>query len=420
LGDRYVDSLFALYEGRVPHEADLVSYWFERARDHIERGKLGRAGLLATQAIRAGANRAILRKIKNSGDMFVAWSDRPWILEGAAVRVSLIGFDDGTEPTRVLDGQPVKNINADLTSSLDLTVARRLEENRDICFMGDTKGGPFEITADIARNMLQAPVNPNGRPNLDVVRPWINGSDITGRARGMWIIDFGVGMAENAAAVYESPFEHVLRYVKPMRMTNKRAAYRARWWIHVEPRPAMRQALDRVSRYIATPRVARHRVFEFWDVRILPDSRLYVFARDDHYFFGLLHSRPHEVWSLATSSRHGVGNDPTYNNTTCFETFPFPWPPGQEPTDDPRVQSIARAARELVEKRDAWLNPSGATEKELKSRTLTNLYNRRPTWLDLAHRKLDEAVLDAYGWPHDLSDDEMLERLLALNLERAG
>ena len=420
LGDRYVDSLFALYEGRVPHEADLVSYWFERARDHIERGKLGRAGLLATQAIRAGANRAILSKIKNSGDMFVAWSDRPWILEGAAVRVSLIGFDDGTEPTRVLDGQPVKNINADLTSSLDLTVARRLEENRDICFMGDTKGGPFEITADIARNMLQAPVNPNGRPNLDVVRPWINGSDITGRARGMWIIDFGVGMAENAAAVYESPFEHVLRYVKPMRMTNKRAAYRARWWIHVEPRPAMRQALDRVSRYIATPRVARHRVFEFWDVRILPDSRLYVFARDDHYFFGLLHSRPHEVWSLATSSRHGVGNDPTYNNTTCFETFPFPWPPGQEPTDDPRVQAIARAARELVEKRDAWLNPSGATEKELKSRTLTNLYNRRPTWLDLAHRKLDEAVLDAYGWPHDLSDDEMLERLLALNLERAG
>ena len=109
-----------------------------------------------------------------------------------------------------------------------------------------------------------------------------------------------------------------------------------------------------------------------------------------------------------------------YTPSSTFETFPFPWPPGQEPTDDPRVQTIAQAARELVEKRDRWLNPEGATEKELKRRTLTNLYNQRPTWLDLAHRKLDEAVLDAYGWPHDLGDEEILARLLALNLERAG
>ena len=110
----------------------------------------------------------------------------------------------------------------------------------------------------------------------------------------------------------------------------------------------------------------------------------------------------------------------TANSTTCFETFPLPWSPGQEPQDDPRVETIAGAARELVEKRDAWLNPSGASEAELKKRTLTNLYNQRPTWLDLAHRKLDEAVLDAYGWPHDLTDEGVLERLLALNLERAA
>jgi type II restriction/modification system DNA methylase subunit YeeA len=152
----------------------------------------------------------------------------------------------------------------------------------------------------------------------------------------------------------------------------------------------------------------------------LPDSRLYVFAREDDYFFGVLHSRVHEVWSLATSSRHGVGNDPTYNNTTCFETYPFPWPPGQEPADDPLVQAIAQAAQELDEKRRNWLNPPGASEAELKKRTLTNLYNERPRWLDLAHQKLDHAVLDAYGWPHDISDEEILERLLALNLARAG
>ena len=126
------------------------------------------------------------------------------------------------------------------------------------------------------------------------------------------------------------------------------------------------------------------------------------------------------MWALATSSRHGVGDDPTYNSTTCFETFPFPWPPGKEPANDPRVQVIAAAAKDLVEKRDRWLNPEGASEVELKKRTLTNLYNQRPTWLDLAHKKLDQAVLDAYTWPHDLTDDQILERLLALNLERAA
>jgi len=166
--------------------------------------------------------------------------------------------------------------------------------------------------------------------------------------------------------------------------------------------------------------VARHRIFAWVSAETLPDSRLYVFARDDDYFFGILHSRIHETWSLATSSRHGVGNDPTYNNTTCFETFPFPWAPGQEPVLDPLVEAIAVAARRLVELRGNWLNPAGADEGELKRRTLTNLYNERPTWLANAHAKLDAAVLAAYGWPAEISDEAILARLLALNLERAG
>ena len=111
---------------------------------------------------------------------------------------------------------------------------------------------------------------------------------------------------------------------------------------------------------------------------------------------------------------------PRYTPTTTFETYPFPWPPGKEPAGDPRVTAIADAAAELVAKRDAWLNPPGASEAELAKRTLTRLYNEKPTWLRLLHEKLDRAVLDAYGWPHDLSDEQILERLLALNLERAG
>ena len=156
------------------------------------------------------------------------------------------------------------------------------------------------------------------------------------------------------------------------------------------------------------------------DIATLPDCQLIVIARDDDYFLGVLHSRAHELWSLRMCTWLGVGNDPRYTPTTTFETFPFPWPPGTEATADPRVIAIGDTARELVEKRNRWLNPEGATYAELKKRTLTNLYNQRPTWLNLAHRKLDEEVFDAYGWPHDLSDEVILERLLALNLERAA
>ena len=116
----------------------------------------------------------------------------------------------------------------------------------------------------------------------------------------------------------------------------------------------------------------------------------------------------------------GEGKTRRYNSTSTFETFPFPWPPGHEPKDSPLVEAIAEAARELVEKRDAWLNPPDASAEELKKRTLTNLYNARPAWLADAHRKLDEAVFAAYGWPSTLTDAELLERLLALNHERAA
>ena len=151
----------------------------------------------------------------------------------------------------------------------------------------------------------------------------------------------------------------------------------------------------------------------------MPAHKLIAFARDDDYFLGILQCRVHELWSLRLCSWQGVGNDPVYTPTTCFETCPFPWAPGREPQADPRVQAVAAAARELVQLRNAWLNPPGAADADLKKRTLTNLYNQRPTWLDNAHKALDAAVFAAYGWPAGLSDDEILARLLALNLERA-
>ena len=210
LGDEYVDEMFDVWDGRVPREADLCCYWFEKARSQIEEGRAGRAGLLATQGIRGGRNRVILDRITESGSIFWAQSDREWTQDGAAVRVSMVGFDDGTHADRELDGLQVADIYANLRSGeTDVTRARRLKENLGISFMGDTKGGPFDIPESFARKLLSQP-NPDGRDNTDVVRPWINGMDITRRPRGMWIIDFPPGTSLEEAALYEAPFEYVV------------------------------------------------------------------------------------------------------------------------------------------------------------------------------------------------------------------
>ena len=452
LGEDYVSKIFTTYASRVPAEADLVCYWFEKAGQQIAAGKATRAGLVATNSIRGGANRRALQAAIDTRRIFEAWSDEPWVIDGAAVRVSLVCFsriDDDSVSDARLDGQPVDEIYADLTArrggaGVDLTVVRRLSENANVAFMGDTKGGPFDVAGDQARAWLRLPANPNGRTNADVLKPWVNGMDLTRRPAGKWIVDFGWTMSDGDAALYEEPFRWVKERVYPMRQRNRRDAYRAYWWRHVEPRQGMWRALDDRSRYIATPRVAKHRLFAWCDARICPDCQLIVIARDDDTTFGILHSRFHEVWSLRLCTWLGKGNDPRYTPTTTFETFPFP--DGLTPNtsaadyaDDPRAAAIADAAQRLVELRDRWLNPpewvewldepvpgyptrpvprDEAAATALKTRTLTSLYNARPTWLADAHAALDAAVATAYGWPADISDDDALAELLALNGSR--
>ena len=409
LKDEYVDALFGLYEGRVPAEADLVCYWFEKARAMIAEDRAKQAGLLATQGIRGGANRRVLQHIKETGDIFLAHSDRPWILDGAAVHISIVGFDDGSEAKRELDGNPVASINANLTVGIDLTMAGRLKDNLGIAFMGDTKGGPFDIPESVALNLINQP-NPDGRENRDVVRPRVNGKDITSRPSGTWIIDFGVDLSIVESALYEAPFEYVNTHVRPIREKSRSKV--SNWWIHERPRPEMRQALQGLERYITTPTTAKHRLFTWLPAKVLPDHSLIVVAHDDDYAFGVLQSHTHELWALNMGTQ--LETRPRYTPTTCFETFPFP-----EPTPEQR-ETIAEAARELNKLREGWLNPPNTTASELKRRTLTNLYNARPTWLQMAHERLDASVADAYGWPPDPPDAAILERLLALNLQRAG
>lgn len=421
----YVDDLRRLYDQRVPGGADLVTYWFEKARAATSSSP-ARAGLLATNSISMVGNRPVLDRISKSGNIFMAWSDRPWLLNGASVRVSMLGFDNGTEQVHMLDGELVPEIHADLTPGSNVAGALQLIENESLCFLGMMKAGPFDITAEEAGKMLARPVNPNGRPNNDVVRRRLGGQDITGRDREGWIIDFGAYMPEAEAAFYEWPFEFVKKYVKPERLQNRRARMAQRWWIHGEARPGLRRAIEQLSRYIVTPEVSKHRVFTWVSSSVVPDHKLHVVARADDYFFGVLQSKAHEDWTLATCSWIGKGNDPSYNSETTFLTFPFPYPPGTEPTeaDSPIVHAIADAARTLVRLRDAWLNPKDPDSKplpeaDLKTRTLTNLYNARPEWLSNAHRTLDHAVFAAYIWPPTLTRDEILARLLALNHQRA-
>jgi len=236
LGDEYTEALRKCYAARVPGGADLVTYWFEKARAQIESGKCQRAGLVATNSIRQKRNRPVLERICDSAQIFNAWSDEEWINQGAAVRVSLVCFGNGEDVT--LDGNTVEAIHADLTAGNNLTQAQPLKENAGQSYFGLCLAGAFKVSSATAQAWLMLP-NPHGKPNSDVLKPIYNGSDITRRWAGNWVIDFAL-MDEQQAALYEAPFAYVAKHVKPFRVKNNRKARADKWWRHGEARPGLR------------------------------------------------------------------------------------------------------------------------------------------------------------------------------------
>jgi len=490
LGADYFDALAAVFKGRVPAGADLVCYWFDKGLRAIQSNGLGAAGFVATNSIRGGSNRKVLDAIVQSTKIFEAWSDETWINDGAAVRVSLVAFGHGAGAH--LDGNVVSEIYADLTgangenSALDLGMAKRFPGSGSSAFEGLRKDGPLDVSGQQAREWLQLP-NPHGKSNALVLFPLINGMDVTRRPRDGWVVDTGESMTDAEAALFEAPFEHILCHVKPIRLQNNDRIRRTYWWRFGRNGEQLRAALKPLVRYINTPRVAKYRLFVWQQAPSIPDTATVAIARADDTTFGILHSRFHELWSLRMCTWLGVGNDPRYTPTTCFETFPFP--AGLTPADTahqrtetlqggavipagpaqnavrrahpqpaqrsatPSVRenasNIAQAAKRLNDLREAWLNPPEWTErvpeviplgmdkspypdrilpklgheKDLADRTLTKLYNQRPAWLDAAHKALDAAVAQAYGWSDytaDMPDEEILKRLLALNLARSA
>lgn len=372
-----------------------------------------------------------------------------------------------------MDGEEVEHIHTNLTARVDVTEARPLKENAGICFIGTKKAGDFNLPESEALLWLDVP-NAYGKPNSDVLRPWRNGESLVQRPAAQWIIDTGLSMSHAELERYELPYFRVDAKVRPAREKNKRALYREKWWLHAETRSGMRRAVKDKHRYLATPEVAKHRVFVWLDEEVLSDGTIYTFNRIDDFFFGVMQSSIHQLWALKMGTR--LEDRPRYTPTTCFDTFPFPTPtPKQE-------QAISDAAARLNQLRENWLNPPewmksesiefrasengpwhrhlvpdsiGAdgiglarwtrkvpinpnrpvqdlrydprartfrphavtTKDALAHRTLTHLYNHPPAWLQSAHRALDEAVFAAYGWPSDLDEEEILDRLLVLNRE---
>jgi type II restriction/modification system DNA methylase subunit YeeA len=453
LGVSETESIRTLYADRLPGFTDLVCYWFENAREMILAGRTKRAGLVATNSIRKNTNLPVMKRIVESTRIFDAWSEEKWTIDGAAVDVSLVCFGDSERPS-TLNGQAVEAINADLSSGLDLTQTVPLRENSESAYLGIQKSGPFDIEGSVARGWMLEPKNPNGRSNSEVLRPYWNGDDVTGRPRDFWLIDLPLNLSEFEASVFASPYAHLEtaedeegKTVKQLRAElGERAG--PRWWEPHWPRPEMRSKIAQTSRYIVTPETAQYRLFVWLSLPVLPDKNLIVIPRDDDTTFGILQSRIHEIWALRKGS--DLQDRPRYTHTSTFATFPFPKGltpniPATDYTSDPRAQKIAKAAAHLNELRENWLNPADLVirvpevvpgypdrilpkddeaAKVLKTRTLTNLYNQRPTWLQNAHAALDEAVAKAYGWGDDwragvLTDDEILARLFKLNQERA-
>ena len=480
----YLNTLRRIYDSRVPGNADLVCYWFEKARAQIDSGQAKRAGLVATQSIRNGANRVVLDRIKQSGDIFFGVSNRDWNTgrvktkraRGAKtekttrVHISMVGFDRGDESTRVLDGKQTANINSDLTSELNMTEAKPLVENEALCFLGVMKSGNFNLPEADALAMLLSP-NVHGLPNSDVLRPRMTADALLGRGDGDWIIDFG-SMTEAEAELYEAPFAYIKKHTTPKDEGDKTTT--KKWWLHGRSRPALRAALEPFSRFIVTPETSKHRIFVWLPAFYLPDHRTRAFSRDTDQFFGILHSRVHEVWMLTNGKR--LEDRPVYTGER-FDSFPFPQLTAEQATE------IAEAARQLYNRRQAWLNPPEWLRDEeftfrasitgpwrhvlhsldgngigtavytrkvmrdpnltvsaskfnsktrewrpsieklqdvLPRRTLTMLYNERPAWLNSAHASLDAAVCAVYGLPADASDDMILAHLLSLNAARAA
>jgi hypothetical protein len=450
LGDGYAEALRAAWKD-VPDSADFVMFWWQRAAELTRTGRLRRFGFITTNSLRQTFNRRVLQQHltgKPALSLAFAIPDHPWVdsADGAAVRIAMTVGRPATEGTlgtlatviaeREGNGEGITVdlatrrgvLHPDLTAGANVAGAEALRANENISCPGvKLHGSGFIVTPDEAEKLGLGRV-----AGLEQhIRPYRNGRDLTASPRGVLVIDlFGLD-ADKVRDRFPEVYQWLLERVKPERdakgHSKDGAGYAKLWWLFGKPRQELRKALSGLPRYVATVETAKHRTFQFLDAAILPDNKLICIASDDAYTLGVLSSKTHVTWSLAAGGWLGVGNDPVYAKSRCFETFPFP------DTGDDRKQAIRDLAERLDahRKRQQELHPGlGLTDMYNvleKLRTGEALSTREKaihekglvSVLRQLHDELDAAVAGAYGWPVDLPDEETLERLVALNSERA-
>lgn len=456
LGELYAESLWKAHP-QMNESADFVMYWWDRAAEILTRPgtKLRRFGFVTTNSItQLFQRRTVERHLagKRPLSLVMAIPDHPWTKAGkdaAAVRIAMTVAQAGKHEGKLLEvvseagldtDQPQielrtreGRINADLTIGVDVTKATALRANDGLCSPGvKLHGSGFIVTAAEAEAL-----GLGRRPDLEAyIRPYRNGRDLTERPRGVMVIDlFGLS-AEAVRERFPEVYQHLRLTVKEAkdaagrmigRDANRRDSYRLLWWMFGEPRRELRPALAPLQRYIVTVETAKHRVFQFLDSSILPDNMLVAVALSDAFHLGVLSSRFHTIWALRAGGWLGIGNDPRYSKSRCFDPFPFP------DASETQKQAIRRPAEAL----DALRKQVLAGHSDL---TLTKLYNVREAIrsrsplsaaetsvrdrglaliLDEHHQAIDAAVAAAYGWPADLAEEEVLARLVALNRQRA-
>ncbi|PAX09205.1 class I SAM-dependent DNA methyltransferase [Sphingomonas lenta] len=446
LGDGYFEALRRAHQ-KVRGDADLVFYWWRTAAALVAQERVRRAGLITTNTLSQSSGSAIIAEALgrlNPVSLLFAIKDHPWrdLHTDAAVRVSMTVVGPGRSPGQALKVHPIDAalletrvgvISADLSLGVDVTAAKPLRSNAGMSFMGvKLAGDGFRLSSEQRALLASAGVPEAMMPLL------VAGSDVTGVASRRYVLDaFGLSEAR-LRDEFPAAYQHLYNAVRPGRQQLKRASYRDLWWVFAEPRPRMRRALDGLPRWIATSEVAKHRVFTFAQrerererERVLPDGSVIVVSSDDALMLGLLSSRPHVLWSLRAAGT--LEDRPRYQNSVAFDPFPFPDIPGD---------ALRDRIRDAAEKLDALRKQVLAAHPDL---TLTKLYNTLDALRaaeaaggvldakaqDVAargcvslirqyHDEIDAAVAEAYDWPADLPDEEVLERLVALNKERAA
>ena len=468
LGDGYTEAVRGTWQ-EVPESADFVMYWWHHAALLTQQGELQRFGFITTNSLRQTFNRRVidahLSDKKHPLSLAFVIPDHPWVdtSDGAAVRIAMTVGVAGAQTGRLLKvetevpaGQgeiaitladQIGEVTSDLRVGANLSRIRRLVSNSFISSMGvKLHGQGFVLKSE---DLARLGMGRNSGPGIPV-RPYLTSRGLVQTGRGDFVIDLFDLSADDVRLGYPALYQHVLHRVKPERDQNSRALYRELWWIFGEPRKTFRPALAGISRYVATARTAKHRIFVFLDPHSIAESEIVCIALEQGHFLGVLSSAVHLTWALATGGT--LEDRPRYNNSTCFQAFPFP-----VGADEPLTR-----IHTLAEQLDTHRKRQQAAHPDL---TLTGMYNvleklrsGEPltvkertihehglvSVLRQLHDELDAAVLDAYGWPDLLTllrivhgndspaqgqlrdeakrafDEAILERLVALNAERTA